>query len=122
MVNNRVGAELDRQRLQQKVVNPLNQLLQMAMPRLSAELGSARETTDGPALATQLDSVLPLQVAVLQQMEQILAEMIKVENAQEVERGLKTIIRMSEQVREMTRPEDDNTTANDKREKENDQP
>jgi len=122
MVNNRVGAELDRQRLQQKVVNPLNQLLQMAMPRLSAELGSARETTDGPALATQLDSVLPLQVAVLQQMEQILAEMIKVENAQEVERGLKTIIRMSEQVREMTRPEDDNTTENDKREKENDQP
>ena len=37
-------------------------------------------------------------------METILGEMVRVENAQQVERGLRTIIRMSEQVREEVRP------------------
>ncbi len=39
----------------------------------------------------------------LEELEAVLGEMIKVENAQQVERGLRTIIKMSEEVRDITK-------------------
>jgi hypothetical protein len=104
MENNRLGAEQDRRRIRERIVAPLKDLADGTMKRLAADLVAARIVTDGPRLAGELARLAAIQQDVLKRLEAVLGEMIKVENAQQVERGLRVIIDMSEQVRNLTKP------------------
>ena len=104
MNNNRVGADADKRRIREAIIGPLTGLLGGALKDLAADLLAARNIEDGAVLAVELQRIATVQQVVLAKFDAILGEMIKVENAQQVERGLRTIIRMSEQVRDIARP------------------
>jgi hypothetical protein len=101
--NNRLGAEADENRLQTSIIAPLRQLSQGALKSVAYDLVGLRDQTDPAVLTRGSKRVADNQAIVLNQMEQVLNAMIKVENAQQVERGLRAIIEMSEQVRAFTR-------------------
>ncbi len=102
--NNRIGAESDIYRLETRVIGPLEELLDGPLGELVEAYDQARRIEDGPLLSARLRRIADAQAEVLARMQEILGEMVKIESAQEVERGLQVIIDMSERIRQITRP------------------
>jgi hypothetical protein len=103
MENNRVGVEADKNRIREKVVAPLQELLGGATKSLISELANAITLKEAKALSAELKRILAVQQGILSELESILGEMIQVENAQQIEQGLKNVIKKTEQVQEFTR-------------------
>jgi len=102
MNNNRIGAEADRQRIKGRIISPLRDLTANALRNTALELGKARNLDNAELLAADLKKINATQSSIRQMLENVLAEMIKVENAQQVEHGLKVIIDMSTRVQDLT--------------------
>lgn len=102
LANNRIGAEPDKQRLAVRVIAPLRQLSSGPMRKLSNDLLAARSRNEWAGFHEELARLAAAQDAARVQMEQVIAEMAKVESAQQLEHGLKLILDASQRVREMT--------------------
>jgi len=100
MRNNRVAAEADMQRLDRRIIAPLKALTGGAMREAIAGLVAARDVSQPLPLAAELRRLAGLEGQVLRQLEAVLAEMVKVESAQEVERRLRMVIKISRDVRD----------------------
>ena len=105
MNNNRVGAEPDKRRLQEKIIAPLAELGGEPMTRLAADLRAIMDARDDAAAGQALEPAAAAQAAFYRRMEAILAEMVQLENAQELERWLKMILDMSKRVKDKTEAE-----------------
>lgn len=103
MRNNRIGAEADKRKLQTKIIEPLRALSERDMKAAASELIAAKELRDGPTLSEELTRIGRIQTALVQRMKAILVDMEKVETAQQAERDLRVIIKMTEQVRDLTK-------------------
>ncbi len=104
--NNRIVAESDEHRMQTTVIASLKTAQTDYVAYLIAEFEAAKALRSGEELATRLQALIALQNDLIKLFEQVMAEMIKMENAQQVERGLRTIIKLSDQVRGMVRETD----------------
>jgi hypothetical protein len=101
--NNRIVAEGDVRRMQMGVIDPLKRARSEWVDPLVAGFAAARNMKGGEALAGRLRELVVMQESLLKALESIVAEMIKAESAQQVERGLRTIIKLSDRVRDMVR-------------------
>ena len=102
MNNNRVGAEPDKRRLQERIIAPLTALSGEPMRRLAADLRGIMEATDAAAAGEALAAAGRTQAEFGRRMEAVLAEMVQLESAQELERWLKMILDMSKRVKDKT--------------------
>lgn len=99
MSNNRVGNDADKKRLKDKIIAPLGNLA-ILMKELALDLAAAsKKKLAQDLLHTELQRLATAQDKIKQQMDGILGEMVRVENAQQVEHGLKVIIDMSQKVK-----------------------
>jgi hypothetical protein len=120
MNNNRVGSEPEKQRLANRIITPLRELTAGPMRQAAFDLLSARNITDAKKMLDELRRISAVQQDVRDTLERVRAEMIKTENAQVVEYGLKEILRRSEAIRNLTsserklstRPATEPTTGN----------
>jgi hypothetical protein len=101
--NNRIIAEGDVRRMQMGVIDPLKLAQTEYIEPLTAGFLAARNLRGGEALANKVRELVVTQDALIKALEGIVSEMIKAESAQQVERGLRTIIKLSDRVREIVR-------------------
>jgi uncharacterized coiled-coil protein SlyX len=101
--NNRIVAQADERRMQTSVIAPLKKAQIDYVAHLTEQFQAAKAIRDGEPLATRLQETIAVQDDLINLLEAIVAEMIKVENAQQVERGLRTIIKLSDKVRSIVR-------------------
>jgi hypothetical protein len=99
--NNRIVAETDERRMQRSIIGTLKAAQDEYVVLLVKEFGAAKAVRDGKELAGHLQELIQVQNDLIRLLEQVVAEMIKMENAQQVERGLRTIIKLSDKVRGM---------------------
>jgi hypothetical protein len=102
--NNRVVVGEDEVNLREKVIVPLRRVTEGPVAELVRDFLALRDTDDGARLAAELTARLAVQDRVLEVLDSVLREMIKAENAQEVEKTLRSIIRSSDEVRDVLRP------------------
>jgi len=100
--NNRVGTDADKQRLKEKILDPMRSLAGESMQRVVADLDAAMKAENKTAELTRIAGV---QEGFSRQMESILAEMVQLESAEELERWLKSILDLSSRVKAMTEAE-----------------
>ncbi len=103
--NNRVGTDADKQRLKDRILDPMRDLAAEPMRRAAADLGGTMEGKPADALAAEFARIGGLQDGFYRRMEAILGEMVQLESAQELERWLKAILDMSGRVKAMTEAE-----------------
>lgn len=101
--NNRIVAETDERRMQKSVISTLEDAQKDYVTPLLDGFEAARKLQDADQLAEQLQGLVQMQKDLVKLFEQVLAEMIRMESAQQVERGLRTIIKLSDKVRGMMR-------------------
>lgn len=99
--NNRIVAETDERRMQKRIITTLRTAQKDYVAYLVEEFEAAKSIRGGEELATRLQDLLAMHDDLIKLFEEVLAEMIKMENAQQVERGLRTIIKLSDKVRGM---------------------
>ena len=102
LVANRVGDAANAERLKVKVVDPLAAAVRGPLPALTTDLDRSKDLPDGD-LSAGCVRLAAATRDLATTLRQILSELAKVENAQQVERSLQSIIRRAEQVREMTK-------------------
>ncbi|GDY11291.1 hypothetical protein LBMAG53_01680 [Planctomycetota bacterium] len=102
LVANRVGDAANAERLQIKVVDPLAAAVRGPLPALTTELDRSKDLPAGD-LSAGCARLAAATRDLTTTLRTILSELAKVENAQQVERSLQSIIRRAEQVREMTK-------------------
>ena len=106
--NNRIVAETDERRMQRSIIATLKSAGDEYVAVLVKEFDAAKAITGGEDLAARLQDLVQIQDDLIKLLEGVVAEMIRMENAQQVERGLRTIIKLSDKVRGMmktrTRP------------------
>lgn len=105
MNNNRIGADADKRRLQEKIIDPMKVMAGDPMTRLAVDLRAIMELRDAAAAAQGLTAAGATQAAFHRRMETILAEMVQLESAQELERWLKMILDMTKRVKDKTEAE-----------------
>ena len=99
--NNRIVAETDERRMQRSIIATLKSAQTEYVAVLVKEFEAAKAIAVGEELAGGLQDLIEVQSDLVKLLEQVVAEMIKMENAQQVERGLRTIIKLSDKVRTM---------------------
>jgi hypothetical protein len=105
MQNNRIGGEPEKWHLRTRVIDPLRNLAGVALRTLSADLAAARNQEDAAALKKALPAILELQRKVHERMQQLGAEMLKIENAQQVEREWRAILEQTQKVKNILETE-----------------
>ena len=103
--NNRVGTDDDKRRLKDRILVPMTELSGDPMKKVVADLGAAMDGKAAADVAKDMERIAGLQNGFYKKMESILAEMVQLESAQELERWLKVILDMSGRVKEKTEAE-----------------
>lgn len=100
--NNRaIGSDEDLN-MRTKVARPLAGAADRAAPELAKRLSDAGRIVGGAALAAELlDIARNQEQRIIEVLEAIVSEMIRLETAEQVERGVRALIRQTEQVREV---------------------
>ena len=100
--NNRaIGSDEDL-KMRTKVARPLARAADRAAPELARRLSDARRIAGGAALAAELLDIAENQEQrIIRVLEAIVSEMIRLETAEQVERGVRALIRQTEQVRDV---------------------
>ena len=101
--NNRIVDESDERRMQKSIIATLRRAQDEYVAHLISEFEAAKAINGGEELAARLQDLVAFHNDLISLFEEVLAEMIKMENAQQVERGLRTIIKLSDKVRGMMR-------------------
>jgi len=99
--NNRIVAETDERRMQRSIIATLKSAQEEYVTVLVEEFEAAKALKGSEEIAGRLQGLVQVQNDLIKLLEQVVAEMIKMENAQQVERGLRTIIKLSDKVRGM---------------------
>jgi hypothetical protein len=102
--NNRVVAGENELALRENVIAPLRRVTDGPVTDLARDFQTLKDCEDGARLAADLTARLAVQDRILEALEAVMREMIKAENAQEVEKTLRAIIRASDKVRDIIRP------------------
>lgn len=105
MQNNRIGNDQDKFNLRSKVIEPLRSLADVALRSISSDLVAARENTDALKIRKLLPGIIEEQRKAQARMEAILSDMIRIENAQQVEREWRAIIEMGQKVKNILETE-----------------
>jgi uncharacterized coiled-coil protein SlyX len=98
--NNRALTGEDELRLRASVAEPLRKVIRELVGPLVRKFEAAKTLTRGGDLAAELNGLAAIQDQVIRVLEAVVAEMIKVENAQHIEGNLRALIKLSDQVRE----------------------
>jgi hypothetical protein len=88
------------------------------MDPLIAGFRQTSSINDAGALASHLQDLITQQNDFINLIKSVVDEMIKLEQAQHIERGLKTIIRLSDQVRDIARGKLGTDEEDDEKDKE----
>lgn len=102
--NNRAVSPNDELWLRASVISPLKKLSADAIPSIAQGFSLARSLADPARLIPKLAELVKAQEQLIREMEAIVSEMTKFEDAQQVEKGLRAIIRLSDQVRDAMKP------------------
>jgi hypothetical protein len=102
--NNRVVAGSDDMWLRANVVGPLRKLL-AAIPPIAQGFLAARPVTDPKVLVPKINDLIQAQEQLIRAMEAIVAEMRKFEDAVEIERTTRGLIRKLDEIRAIMRPD-----------------
>lgn len=85
--NNRVGSDADKQRLREKILDPMTLLAGEPMRRVIADLGGTMEGKAADALAAEFGRIAGVQDGFYRRMERILGEMVQLESARNSSAG-----------------------------------
>jgi hypothetical protein len=106
MINNRIYSDEVKQRLEQQIVKPLQEIAQKEFPELEIRLNQLREDLgDAPSRAEGRRRCLEQIDAILRKMEQIRQQMVEMESFNEVIELLRSIIEQQGSLREDTAEE-----------------
>jgi hypothetical protein len=98
--NNRAVSADEELWLRANVIGPLDKMIAEDFPGIARGFASARSATDPARFTARLTDLVGAQERLIRDMEKIVKEMEKFEDAQQVEKGLRSIIRMTDQVRD----------------------
>jgi hypothetical protein len=118
IANNRMMTAEDTRRIRQRIIVPLQESRDRYMDPLIAGFRQTSSINDAGALASHLQDLITQQNDFINLIKSVVDEMIKLEQAQHIERGLKTIIRLSDQVRDIARGKLGTDEEDDEKDKE----
>jgi hypothetical protein len=100
--NNRAISGDDEVRLRSRVSAPLEKVATEAAPAVAKRMAAAKTLSDTAALAVEIRLIVGDQdQQVIRVLEAIVNEMLKLETAEQVERGIRGLIRTTQDVRDM---------------------